>query len=292
MRQIWQSAGMAFVFWYQDRFNMSSVVAIPGMQLVVIGQVYNGIDTPIYYWGITNMHDGGDWYNMKAEIDSATGVVKVYIGGELVVTHTMTTPLRSGKFALETGNAGGWFDNFNLTDYTTPVNKDECKKEGWKLFNNPTFANQRQCEKYVKDHKENGKVKGGLQMSNPSQKIKFNLSEKEISDSNYHKGKHQQVEYWNYDYPGVLHYKANALCVNVDKTTKEARFMFQIPNGWPGLTGLYVVSYAKDINQKRKPDLYGHSATSDLAIATTWCETGIGFSPTMYPVTKGEVEVK
>jgi len=140
--------------------------------------------------------------------------------------------------------------------------------------------------------KENGKVKGGLQMSNPSQKIKFNLSEKEISDSNYHKGKHQQVEYWNYDYPGVLHYKANALCVNVDKTTKEARFMFQIPNGWPGLTGLYVVSYAKDINQKRKPDLYGHSATSDLAIATTWCETGIGFSPTMYPVTKGEVEVK
>ena len=116
IRQIWQSAGMGFVFWYQDRFNMSSVGAVPGLQLVVIGQVYNGVDTPTYYYDITNMHDGGDWYNVKAEIDSITGVVKVYISGELVVTHTMTTPLRSGKFALETGNAGGWFDNFRLTN--------------------------------------------------------------------------------------------------------------------------------------------------------------------------------
>lgn len=149
IRQIWQSAGMAFVFWYQDRSNMSSVIAIPGMQLIVIGQVYNGVDTPTYYNGIKNMHDGGDWYNMKAEIDSTAGVVKVYIGDELVVTHTMTTPLRSGKFALETLNAGGWFDNFSLACHTTPTKISECKKGGWKLSNNPTFKNQGDCVVYV-----------------------------------------------------------------------------------------------------------------------------------------------
>jgi hypothetical protein len=173
-----------------------------------------------------------------------------------------------------------------------PTNKDQCKKNGWKTFNNPSFKNQGQCEKYVKDHKENGKVKGDIQMSTPSQKIKFDLSEKEISDFKYHKGKKNQVEYWNYEYPGVLHYKADALCVNVDKVTKEARFMVQIPSGWPGLTGLYVVFYVKDINQKGVADLYGHNATSDLTTATTWCETGVGFNPAMYSVTKGKVEVK
>ena len=45
-------------------------------------------------------------------------------------------------------------DNINLNgDVTTfdpvlvgpPTNKDECKKDGWKTFNNPTFKNQGQC---------------------------------------------------------------------------------------------------------------------------------------------------
>ncbi|MFS8159221.1 MAG: hypothetical protein ACMG6E_03235, partial [Candidatus Roizmanbacteria bacterium] len=30
-----------------------------------------------------------------------------------------------------------------------PTNKDECKKDGWKTFNNPTFKNQGQCVSYT-----------------------------------------------------------------------------------------------------------------------------------------------
>jgi len=173
-----------------------------------------------------------------------------------------------------------------------PTDKNQCKRNGWRAFNNPTFNNQGQCEKYVKDHKDDGKAEGDLRLVNPNQRIKFKLSEKDVSNSNHHKSGHNYVEYWNYEYPGILHYKAKVICAEVDKITKEARFVFQIPNGWPGLSGLYVVAYVKDIKQKGVADLYGHAATADLTIANAWCDTGVGFSPSMYSVVKGKVEVK
>ena len=173
-----------------------------------------------------------------------------------------------------------------------PTDKNQCKRNGWRVFNNPTFINQGQCEKYVKDHRDDGKAEGDLRLINPNQRIKFKLSEKDVSNSNHHKSKHNYVEYWNYEYPGILHYKANVICVEVDKITKEARFVFQIPPGWPGLTGLYVTAYVKDTKQKGVADLYGHAATGDLTIATAWCDTGVGFAPAMYSVVKGKVEVK
>ena len=67
--------------------------------------------------------------------------------------------------------------------------------------------------------------------------------------------------------------------------------MFQIPAGWPGLTGLYIVSYVQDRLTKHGAALYGHAATADLATAKAWCETGVGFNPSMYVVKKGEVEI-
>ena len=33
-----------------------------------------------------------------------------------------------------------------------PTNKDECKKDGWKTFNNPTFRNQGDCVSYVQSN--------------------------------------------------------------------------------------------------------------------------------------------
>ncbi len=198
----------------------------------------------------------------------------------------------------ETDWSNGALNPYKITVIADPVlvgpptDKNQCKRNGWRVFNNPTFSSQRQCEKYVKDHKDDGKAEGELRLANPNQKIKFKLSEKDVSNSNHHKSKRNQVEYWNYEYPGVLHYKANVICAEVDKITKEARFVFQIPAGWPGLTGLYVVAYVKDIKQKHVADLYGHAATADLATATGWCETGVGFAPAMYSVVKGKVEVE
>ncbi len=120
-------------------------------------------------------------------------------------------------------------------------------------------------------------------MSNPSQEIKFDVTTKAT-------GAHH-VEYWNNDYPGGLHYKATVACNNINSSTHEARFMFQIPAGHPGLSGQYVVVYVKE-GQNKAQNLYGHAATSDLVTATTWCNTGSGFTPTMYQVTKGHIEVE
>ena len=69
--------------------------------------------------------------------------------------------------------------------------------------------------------------------------------------------------------------------------------MFQIPNGHPGLSGLYIVAYVKDGGTPGKThDLYGHTSTSDLATAQSWCGTGTGFTPGMYSITDGNVVVK
>ena len=186
-----------------------------------------------------------------------------------------------------------------------PTSKKQCKNDGWMTFNNPPFTSKKDCENYVKDHKKDGKAQGELRLAGPSQKIKFEVKEMmedhdehddhdEDEDRDHEDDKHGlgKVEYWNYDYPGGLHYKAQAMCVSVDKAANSARFMFQIPGGHPGLSGIYVVSYVKDVDGKGVPDLYGHAATADLATAQAWCDTGVGFTPAMYSVTKGKVSVK
>jgi hypothetical protein len=133
------------------------------------------------------------------------------------------------------------------------------------------------------------KATGDITMGGPSQRIDFSAFD--FGNTTPDKGK---VEYWNYDYknPGPLHYKANVLCATVDELTDTARFMFQIPSGWNGLSGLYVVAYVKDGGTPGiKGDLYGHAATGDSTTALGWCETGTGFAPGMYPVTGGNLSI-
>jgi hypothetical protein len=40
-------------------------------------------------------------------------------------------------------------DGDGIPDTAPPTNKDQCKKDGWKSFNNPTFKNQGDCVSYV-----------------------------------------------------------------------------------------------------------------------------------------------
>lgn len=129
------------------------------------------------------------------------------------------------------------------------------------------------------------KATGGIWMSGPSQQMQFSAFDQ--GSSMFDKG---SVEYWNYDYPGVLHYTANVMCASVDQNSRDARFMFQIPEGWPGLSGLYVVVAIHDGGTPgTNGDTYGHSATSNLATAQNWCENG--FSPTSYTITSGNLVV-
>lgn len=131
------------------------------------------------------------------------------------------------------------------------------------------------------------KATGGIWMSGPNQQMQFSAFDQ--GDTVWDKG---TVEYWNYDYPGVLNYTANVMCASVDKETHNARFMFQIPEGWPGLSGLYVVVGVHDGGTPgTKGDTYGHAATANLATATQWCETGDGFSPSGYSITAGNLVV-
>ena len=111
---------------------------------------------------------------------------------------------------------------------------------------------------------------GGLTLSGPRQQISFNAFD--YGDSSLDKG---HVQYQNFEYPGRLHYTADVLCANVNPTDHKAWFMFQIPEGFPGLSELYVVSYVFDGGSPgTKGDIYGHTASADLATATSWCENG------------------
>lgn len=132
------------------------------------------------------------------------------------------------------------------------------------------------------------KATGGIWMSGPSQQMQFSAFDQ--GDTVWDKG---IVEYWNYDYPGsVLNYTANVLCANVDYDNANTRFMFQIPAGWPGLSGLYVVVGIHDGGTPgTNGDTYAHAATPSLSTATQWCETDSGFSPSGYAITAGNLVV-
>lgn len=129
------------------------------------------------------------------------------------------------------------------------------------------------------------KATGGIWMGSPNQQMQFSAFDQGISM--FDKG---DVEYWNYEYPGLLHYKTSVKCANVDQGSGNARFMFQIPEGWPGLSGLYVVAMVHDGGTPgTKGDTYGHGATSSLETALNWCDNG--FSASNYPIVGGNLVV-
>jgi hypothetical protein len=47
-------------------------------------------------------------------------------------------------------------DGDGIPDTAPPTTKDQCKKDGWKSFNNPTFKNQGDCVSYVATGGKNG----------------------------------------------------------------------------------------------------------------------------------------
>lgn len=118
-------------------------------------------------------------HTVKLVMDVVDGqsndVVKVYIDGILVHTGTSwenyyrfdseasaeqsprivkTVIFRTAGTAVPSNVSNGFlFDNLSLTSGPVlvgpPTSKDQCKKDGWKAFNNPSFRNQGQCVKFV-----------------------------------------------------------------------------------------------------------------------------------------------
>lgn len=80
-------------------------------------------------------------------------------------TDSLIFQARSGAgTAPATLGNGFLFDNLSLSSgpippvlVGPPTNKDECKKDGWMTFNNPTFKNQGACVSYVVSNENAGK---------------------------------------------------------------------------------------------------------------------------------------
>lgn len=62
------------------------------------------------------------------------------------------------KFVFGTAVGVKTFDFDLVSEVGPPTLFSECKGEGWKTFNNPTFTKKSKCEKYVKDHQHS--IKG------------------------------------------------------------------------------------------------------------------------------------
>ncbi len=62
----------------------------------------------------------------------------------------MSTPSRSTRRPTTSSEDA---DGDGVSDTAAPTNKDQCKKDGYKAFNNPTFKNQGECVSYVATRK-------------------------------------------------------------------------------------------------------------------------------------------
>lgn len=287
---------------FNATFDLSSLdVVLPND--VIVGIAYNTADygaNPIHLAGPYNSLNVGIPIGQTASVGTDDSADKVFWNTSYAGFYTDGGAGGVGVLRTDTN----WTPNGTVAMQvvaeealvTPPTSKNQCKNNGWKVFNNPSYKNQGKCVEYVEKHSPADAVKGTLKLSGPNQKISLNIKDNDDDhehdrhgDRSWHRNHKDMIEYWNYDYPGVLHYKADVMCVGGDKSTGEARVMFQIPAGHPGLSGLYVVSYVKEVNHGT--DLYGHAATGDLATATAWCQTGAGFAPAMYSVTQGRVEV-
>ncbi len=132
--------------------------------------------------GLSGLH------TIKLTMDVKDGpsndVVKVYIDGVLVITGTSwenyyrydseasaeQTPRivktvifrTSGAANLADAGNGFLFDNLSLLSgpilVGPPTNINQCKNNGWKTFNNPTFRNQGQCVDFVYHQNEHDHV--------------------------------------------------------------------------------------------------------------------------------------
>jgi hypothetical protein len=97
---------------------------------------------------------------------------------------------------------------------------------------------------------------GGISMSGPNQHLTFAVFDYGAT------GDRGWVEYWNYDYPGGLHYTAQVTTVMVNAALRTATWTYTIPAGFPGLSGIVVTMYVTDGGSPGAGhDTYGHNGT-------------------------------
>jgi len=125
----------------------------PSSGRISVGEYINNgsVETGSYYQNVSLQNL--KWYNLKVDADAVTGELAVYLDDVYLYTYTASTQNRLGRSGVVTGNAGGYFDNFIITSDSIvgpPTDKTQCRKGGWKSFNNPAFKNQGACIRYIR----------------------------------------------------------------------------------------------------------------------------------------------
>lgn len=138
------------VLWFQDVSNWVVVHLSPAYQLVTVWQSVGGAWTQTTYPYVpSSAYPTLD--SLKIEANSVSGNLAVYLNNSYLFTHTVTTTNRTGQSGVLNGNNGGYFDNFTVSELTTPASKKDCKKDGWEAFNWPVFSNQGGCISYTQE---------------------------------------------------------------------------------------------------------------------------------------------
>lgn len=106
------SGSCGVIFWHQSSENWVKVYIVPVYDAVWIREM-NGSTYLMQEFSLPDLqHDA--WYKLRVETDSITGEINAFVDGEHIFSYTVSTPVRSGKTGVITGNAGGYFDNFKL----------------------------------------------------------------------------------------------------------------------------------------------------------------------------------
>ena len=147
---------------FNATFDLSSLnVTLPND--VIVAVAYNTADygyAPIHAAGPYNSLNVGVPANQAVSTGSDVNTDAVFVNSTWAGLYADGGASGTGTFREDTN----WSPNGTVALRITasaplvgpPTSKDQCKDGGWKTFNNPSFKNQGACEKYVKDHQNDG----------------------------------------------------------------------------------------------------------------------------------------
>jgi hypothetical protein len=161
-----------------------------------------------------------------------------------------------------------------------PTDKDQCKKDGWKIFNTPTFKNQGECVKYIETHKEKpGKTWGFARYYKPGYYITFNVEEGK-------NGKPAKGNILNMT-PTRSFYQGDVKCAQIDGNT--AYFAAKIVRTNNTSFGPWVLIKVVD-GGKLKDQIWAEFTTEDKI--SSWCFNPVTPTDGPFDVLMGNLEVK